>query len=472
MPDTPEGFFIRQLPQVTKTSDLLGKKFELEGPLNGGVPTPGHVDYALLVQGIHENAPGANNAKSLYKVVRTYSPATPEYLNGDQTLTQLNPLFLALGCICFVEFPLPSREYRLVYAADSPLVVWKGGNFAGEKLPAKWVEKDSLDEYIALNHIEPFDPLKASYPTGKTVSFSINNTPGLYNAKVDLVRSSFPGNAIPAPTGTADDPYWQAQVLNTGGGGGAEDPYTLNVTETIGGLTPGIYTGTDKFFITKMAVKYQSPSLNDSLQVAGQSSQTVEVGTSFPAGFKSITWSTSNGANVKPNSITFRDVTANTILNSNEANDGTLSASTAAFTVTKGTSRVYLLSGVDTQNNTFFDDVTISGLFKSYFGYFASKTLTLAQILNLGNGQLQNGHKRTVGGVTAGAGLYTVYAWEDNNSNDDVAQVLQDGVDSIRGAFGGVQRATGPNALGVTVTMAYIVSNATQAFTNSTLEFK
>ncbi|UOR07156.1 hypothetical protein MUN82_08675 [Hymenobacter aerilatus] len=257
-------------------------------------------------------------------------------------------------------------------------------------------------------------------------------------------------------------------------GGGEATPFTITPTVSDGGIQAGTtYTNVTSEDLWRLKLElFQAPSFNNSLRVQGADSATYKVGTQFPQGFKSVTWSTSNSGNVQANSLTFRDVTGNTVLASAEANDGTLSASTTAFTITKGVTRVFLLSGLDTKGNAFFDDVTYSGLFASTFGYLSTQNPTFAQLLNLGNERLQDGRSRTIGGVMAGTGLYTVYAWEDNAGNDDVAQILQDGVDSIRGAFREVRRLSGQNELGAAVTMAYIVSNATQAFTNSTLEFK
>jgi hypothetical protein len=256
------------------------------------------------------------------------------------------------------------------------------------------------------------------------------------------------------------------------GGAGDSAPFDITPAVSDGDIKAGTtYTNITSEELWRLKLEpYLLPGFGF-FNIAGQSSRTVEVGTAFGSGFKSFTWSTTNNDNVKPASITVRDVTANTILGSNEPNDGTASFSTAAFTATLGQSRVYLISGVDTNNNTFFRDVTISGLFKSYFGYVGTNgPLSMAALLGLGQDVLQSGKARTVGGVTAGAGQYTVYAWP-SNGQDDIAQVLQDGVDSIRGAFGIVRYVTGPNSLGATVTMGYIISNATKAFTNSSLSF-
>jgi hypothetical protein len=294
---------------------------------------------------------------------------------------------------------------------------------------------------------------------------------GVKQSELPVVEELLDGDFVTGRRTSEEDPAKQnvnfpAALL--GGAGGP--PQTFISTETIGGIRSGdSVTSTDPA-MKQLLVKYQTPGFS-SFTIAGQGSRTVEVGTSFPAGFKFFGWSTVNNGNIKPNSITVRDVTANTILGSGEANDGTASFSTAGFTVTLGQSRVYLIAGVDTNNNTFFRDVTISGLFQSFFGYTTTNgVLDMATLLNLGQGQLQNGKARTVGGVTAAPGRYTVYTWA-STGNDDIAQILQDGVDSIRGAFGIVRYATGPNALGATVTMGYIISNAPQAFTNSSLAF-
>ena len=113
---------------------------------------------------------------------------------------------------------------------------------------------------------------------------------------------------------------------------------------------------------------------------------------------------------------------------------------------------------------------SINAQFKSYFGYAGSNGVkTVAQLIALGGGALQTGKSRSLSNVTAGVGNYTIYAWPSTGS-DDIASVLL-GPEEVRGAFGTVAYATGPNALGATVTMGYLISNAANAFTGASLAF-
>ncbi|MGI4822240.1 MAG: hypothetical protein ACRYFV_13605 [Janthinobacterium lividum] len=303
----------------------------------------------------------------------------------------------------------------------------------------------------------------------------IYQLPRLLTPSTELVGARF---EVDVPLGPVIGGFASKQVTTEefatmlGGDSGGVKEYVS--TENLGGISAGDRFSADAsangLTLVQMLVKYQRPGFT-LFNIAGQADRTELVGTQFGAGFKSFTWNTTNPSNVKPISLTIRDVTANTILGSEEENDGVASFSTQAFTVNLGQSRVYLISGVDTQSNTFFETVTISGLFQSFFGYTdANGVLDMPTLLSLGNDVLQSGKARTVVGVTAGIGLYTVYAWPSTGS-DDIAQVLQDGVDSIRGAFGPVRYATGVNALGAAVTLGYISSNAPRAFTNSSLAF-
>lgn len=473
-----QGFTIKELPPVANPeAELVGAYHEVETPTGqGGAPENKGLTteqwVAFLANRIGGNT-SPNRSKSLLKAYRYLTRAEIAANGGfGEALEDLDYSTAAIGTQIRVEFYNPpggqstyGQLLVAVYDSAAPAnhYVYVDGSFrAGDTTPAKFVPVGSDEARYGYVRRDTDPASIADWQIGELSIWSINGSDQFATVKQA-------GGPFPAFTGV-EDGYWKpaaAPVMGASPGGTAE---TFVATESVGGIQAGqSVTSTDPA-MKRLLVTYQVPGFS-SFTIAGQGSQTVKVGTPYPAGFKSFAWATANSANIRPNSLTIRDVTANTILGSNEANDGTASFSTAGFTVTLGQARVYLISGVDTKGNTFFRDVTISGLFESFFGYTdANGPLDMATLLSLGNAVLQNGKARTVSGVTAGPGLYTVYAWP-SDGKDDIAQILQDGVDSIRGAFGIVRYVTGQNSLGATVTMGYIISNATRAFTNSSLAF-
>lgn len=251
----------------------------------------------------------------------------------------------------------------------------------------------------------------------------------------------------------------------TGSGGATQDYIS---TETLGGINAGDTFTTSDPAVVQLLVKYQAPRFA-SFTVANAGSRTVPVGTTFPAGFKSFAWSTSNGQNVRANSITLRDVTANTILASNEANDGSASVSTAAFTATLGLSRTYLIAGVNSNGDTFFSDVSIYGETESYLGLSTAQALTGPQLVALGSPQLQGSRGRTASGVTATGGNYLYYAYDARHG--DLTSIILDGAAPVLGAFRKLGDVATTNATGASVTLRVYRSNATNAFSNNSLAF-
>lgn len=109
-------------------------------------------------------------------------------------------------------------------------------------------------------------------------------------------------------------------------------------------------------------------------------------------------------------------------------------------------------------------------LYGNYFGYSSATSLTtVGQIEALGRQELSDGRSRTVNGVTANAGFYTYYAYRA--SAEDLTSIIQDGAEPVLGAFTKQNDITSTNMNGASVTYRVYRSNATQAFTNSTLAF-
>ncbi|UOR05871.1 hypothetical protein MUN82_01935 [Hymenobacter aerilatus] len=219
--------YIKDLPQIVSPADLYNTKIEVEKVINGE-PANHSVNFGTMVTGVANALPKGNNSASLYKTVRCYDSTVPGYNAGNSTLVDLDPRFLALGAICYVEFPQPSREYRLVWDPNSTLYVAIDGGFGGETIGAKWVEKDSLEDKYA--RILEFNPFENSYQKDDIVKYILDGTLTLFAAKQTLIKSTFPGNVIPEPTGNVTDQYWQKLGASDGG----ENPEAYDDTELRG----------------------------------------------------------------------------------------------------------------------------------------------------------------------------------------------------------------------------------------------
>jgi hypothetical protein len=113
--------------------------------------------------------------------------------------------------------------------------------------------------------------------------------------------------------------------------------------------------------------------------ITGQTTP-LEVGATIAAGSKTFTWSTSNSAQVKPNSISIVDTTASATLASGLANNGTDAITITAITNNVPATQVWTINGLNTSNGNFNRTYTVSWLWRVYAGDNASVTLTANQI--------------------------------------------------------------------------------------------
>jgi hypothetical protein len=254
------------------------------------------------------------------------------------------------------------------------------------------------------------------------------------------------------------------------GGTGDSAPFDITPAVSDGDIKAGTtYTNITSEELWRLKLEpYLVPGFG-LFNLAGESTRTVPVGKQFPAGFKAATWSISNAGNTQDNSITLRDVTANTILASNEANDGTASVSTAGFAATLGLSRTYLISATNSKGDVFFRDLSIYGETEAYLGLSTATSLSGAQLVGLGNAQLQGSRNRTASGVTASGGQYLYYAYDSRHG--DLTSIILDGAAPVLGAFQKLGDVVTTNATGASVTLRVYRSNATNAFSNNSLAF-
>lgn len=181
------------------------------------------------------------------------------------------------------------------------------------------------------------------------------------------------------------------------------------------------------------------------------------------------------GASISSASLKWRRGGAGnwTVLNTSTSNNSSY-LHTFTNTVNNSNSIDYEYTVIDSQNTTGIAYASALFLYGNYFGYSSLTSLTsITQIQNLGNQILSDGKSRTVSSVTAGAGLYTYYAYKA--SAGDLTSIVQDGATTIfingEGAFTKQSDIIGTNLNGASVTYRVYRSNAPQAFTNNTLAF-
>jgi len=179
-------------------------------------------------------------------------------------------------------------------------------------------------------------------------------------------------------------PKITARWVRLVGEGGDATATVPNVTETQYGFPAG---GPQTFsfneFANKLLSRYQYPGFS-SFTIQDQGSQTVEVGTLFPAGFKSFKWAISNANNLADNAtITIVDETGGTTLVANTPNDGVQSLSTVAFSVANGLSRRYRISTANDKGETLAASIDINGSYRLFYGPTSSPSTTSAQARGL-----------------------------------------------------------------------------------------
>lgn len=140
---------------------------------------------------------------------------------------------------------------------------------------------------------------------------------------------------------------------------------------TVGGIPAGS-TLTGKTYtqlFQELLITYLTPAFTG-IGVAGQAT-TVEVGTPL-SGFRTFTWSISNGGNVQPNSVAIRHVSPlpSTLLGSGLANDGSeLLAITANAMATAGATQVWRVEAVNTNLVPFnSSNFTVTANYRRFFG--------------------------------------------------------------------------------------------------------
>ncbi len=280
----------------------------------------------------------------------------------------------------------------------------------------------------------------------------IETTPILNRGIVRLHDGTTPGGFIIGGAG--------------GGGGGGGDTYTNTtpVPVTLGGISASSTFSavplTEMF--DRLLYPYQSPAFT-AFSMSAQTT-TLEVGTTIAAATRSFEWTSSNSANISPNTIAIYDWTNSTTvpITSSLPNVSPKNAIISAVTKTTATSHVYRISGSNTQNTGFSRDYTINWRWRMYWGTGSFASATENDIEGLISSSLVT---NSTGNFTFGAGGYKYIAYptvfglkssfKDANTGFDV-DMLSAVTTPVTNSFGGmaeyyVHRST--NVLGGTLTI-------------------
>lgn len=194
--------------------------------------------------------------------------------------------------------------------------------------------------------------------------------------------------------------------LPAGGTGGDGGTYTNPnpVPSTVGGISAGMTFPTPQTMQQMwdtLLYPYQAPGFGSfSFGQPGS----VEVGYTMPAAL-TFTWSTSNSANVAPNTCSIVDNTAGGTLMAAAPNDGTQAIVLPGGSVQRVTSASYsfTISAVNTHGGAFSRSASISWMWRLHYGVSANPTLDSVGIGALANSGLASGYAGT---YNMGAGGY------------------------------------------------------------------
>lgn len=177
-------------------------------------------------------------------------------------------------------------------------------------------------------------------------------------------------------------------------GGAAGGGCVMNTDDPVPSDHGGLEAGTDINGMSPCDVlklilyPYAYPAFT-SFYIANQST-VLEVGDKVTGGVRTFKWSTTNDENIQENSISIKDLTQNTTLGSNLANDGQEDLDIGSDIVyTSPATHTWQISGVNTKNETFTRNFSVRWYYRVYWGSSPNDTLTEDEIKALPNSQLK-----------------------------------------------------------------------------------
>jgi hypothetical protein len=196
-------------------------------------------------------------------------------------------------------------------------------------------------------------------------------------------------------------------ITGTGGGTGGgtcdcdiEYDRLTGTPVAVGGAPVGTtFNGTLQDALDKILYPYQAPAFT-AFSISG--AQTFEVGDTMEGGNYTFSWSTSNSANVKPNSIVCNGVTG-------LDNDGSDVQMLSSFSSSTVLSKVFTITGTNTKDATFTRNTSVNWALRRYFGVSASTELDDDAIKALSSEFSANRVKSVTYDCTGGNYFYFAY---------------------------------------------------------------
>lgn len=156
--------------------------------------------------------------------------------------------------------------------------------------------------------------------------------------------------------------------------------------------------------LTQMLVVYQIPTFGS---FAMAQSNLIEVGVAL-SGLKTFTWATTNNGNIQANSLVIKDVTANVLLGSGLANDGTESLNIGTIVNTAPITRNWNIKGTNTNNDDFTsNNYTVNSIYPIFFGVSNAAPTANQALINSGTKSVVN----STGTLNVTFGASGQYLW-------------------------------------------------------------
>jgi hypothetical protein len=181
------------------------------------------------------------------------------------------------------------------------------------------------------------------------------------------------------------------------------------VPTTIGGIAAGMTfsNSTMKEMWDMLLYPYQVPNFTSfTFNFTGGNPR--EVGNPINSSSYNFTWNTTFGANIKPNTINIKDVTNNQNLLSNGANDGLESISIGEINKTIPGTHQWSISATRTNNTNMSSTLTVTWLWRRYFGTSILTELDENNIESLSDNNLSSSGAGAYNFVTGG---YKYFSW-------------------------------------------------------------